>query len=319
MRQGDMILDYDVIIVGGGPAGLTAGIYLARGKRRVLILDKEAFGGLVKNIEWIENYPGFSEGVSGPKLASEMVNQAIRWGAQLEQREVLEIDSFSTCKSINCADHKGYTCDVVIIAGGSRPKKLGVPGEDKFQNNGIIQCATCDGARFNGRVVAVCGGGDAGISEALYLTNLASKVILIENQPSLTGTAILQERAHANSKLEIRCGEEVVEISGGDHVQAVLVVDVTTGVREIVHVDGVLIHVGIEPSTGYLKGFLTLDGQGQILVNDWLETAVAGVLAAGDIRYGSARQVAAAVGDGAIAAIAAERLLSTGRYSLSRC
>jgi thioredoxin reductase (NADPH) len=168
-------------------------------------------------------------------------------------------------------------------------------------------------------VVAVCGGGDAGISEAIYLTNLASKVILIENQPLLTGTAILQERAHANSKLEIRCGEQVVEISGDDHVQAVHVMDVATGVRQIIHVDGVLIHVGIEPLTGYLKGFLTLDGQGQILVNDRLETTVAGVLAAGDIRCGSVRQVAAAVGDGAIVAIAAERLLSTGRYSLSRC
>lgn len=303
------MFDYDAIIIGGGPAGLTAGIYLGRGRLRVLLLESEAFGGQVKNVEWIENYPGFAEGVSGPRLASEMINQAMRWGVQLELREVLEVESFSSCKSVICTGGRGYTAAVIIIAGGSRPKKLGVPGEDTFLGKGVIHCALCDGDQFKENVVAVCGGGDAGVTEAMYLANLASKVILIEAQPSLTATAVLQERAHANPRLEIRCEEQVAAIRGDERVRAIDVTNVETGTRETLNVDGVLVHVGIEPSTGYLQDVLPLDAHGQILVNNRLETEVSGIIAAGDIRGGSPRQVAAAVGDGAAAAIAAQRLL----------
>ncbi len=303
------MFDYDAIIIGGGPAGLTAGIYLARARLRVLLLEREAFGGQVKNVEWIENYPGFAEGVSGPRLASEMINQAMKWGVQLELREVFEVESFSSCKSVMCTGGKGYTAAVVIVAGGSRPKKLGAPGEDRFLGKGVIHCALCDGDQFREHVVAVCGGGDAGATEAIYLTKLASKVILIEAQPSLTATAVLQERAYANPKLEIQCGEQVVQIRGDERVRAIDVVNVTKGTKKTLNVDGVLVHVGIEPSTGYLQGVLPLDEQGQIMVNNRLETKVAGIIAAGDVRSGSPRQVAAAVGDGATAAIAALRLL----------
>lgn len=305
------MFDYDVIIVGGGPAGLTAGIYLARGRYRVLLLEKDAFGGQLKNIEWIENYPGFSEGIAGSQLASQMINQALRFGVPLEQGEVVGIESFSSTRLVNCADGKGYTCAAVVIAGGSRPKKLGVPGEDVFQSKGVIHCALCDGGHFIDSVVAVCGGGDAGVTEALYLTRLASKVVLLETMPELTASAILKERAFAEPKLEVRCNEKVLQIVGDEKVEAIEVAQTVTGKKETLKVNGVLVHVGIMPNTGYLDGTIPLDGSGQIVVNSRLETELPSIVAAGDIREGSPWQVAAAVGDGTIAATTTQRFLQS--------
>ncbi len=309
------MFDYDAIIIGGGPAGLTAGIYLTRARYRVLLLEKDQFGGQVKNIERVENYPGYADGVAGPQLASEMVNQALKCGVQLEQGEVTAIESYSSCISLLCSDGKGYTAAVVIIAGGARPKKLGVPGEDAFLGKGVIHCALCDGGQFVDRVVAVCGGGDAGVSEALYLTNLAGKVILLEVEQDLTATPILAERARVHPKLEIHCGEKIVEILGDEKLKALELVSVTTGVKRIVNADGLLVHVGIEPNTDYLEGVLSLDDQRQIVVNDRLETDMPYVMAAGDIRRHSPWQIASAVGDGALAGISAQRLLQTLKES----
>ena len=306
------MFDWDVVIVGGGPAGLTAGLYLSRAKYRVLLLDKEAFGGQIRNVEMIENYPGFSEGIAGPQLASEMVQQATKYGLQLEIGEVVDIELFSNCKWVSCADGKGYTTAVVILSGGSKQRKLGVPGEDKFQEKGIIHCALCDGGQFTDRVVAVCGGGDAGVTEALYMTKLASKVILLEAEPALTATPVLQDRASENPKLDIRCGVRVEEILGDKHVEAVSISNVSTGVREKLEVDGVLVYIGVEPNTDYLGGIVTLDDQDQIIVSEnRLETEVPRILAAGDIRSGSPRQAVTAVGDGATAAITAQHLLQS--------
>jgi thioredoxin reductase (NADPH) len=303
------MFDYDVIIIGGGPAGLTAGLYLARGRYRVLLLEKEAFGGQLKDIELIENYPGFADGISGPQLATQMINQALRFGVQLEQGEVIGIESFSSTRLVNCADGKGHTCAAIVIAGGSKSKKLGVPGEDIFQSKGIIHCALCDGEQFVDRVVVVCGGGDAGVTEALYLTKLASKVILIEAMPSLTATAILKERAFAEPKLEVRCNEKVLKIVGHERVEAVETAQTVTGRIETLNVNGVLVHVGIEPNTEYLDGTISLDNGRHIQVNSKLETEIPSIVAAGDIRHDSPWQVAAAVGDGAIAAITVQKFL----------
>ena len=303
------MFDYEVVIIGGGPAGMTAGLYLSQGKRRTILLEKESFGGYIQNVEWIENYPGFSEGVAGAQLGSEMVTQAMKYGLQLAQAEVVGVELFSSCRYVTCTGGKGYTTAVVIIAGGCKQKKLGVPGEEEFQGRGVFSCAFCDGGQYADKVVAVCGGGDAGVTEALYLTKLASKVILIEAEPSLTATALLQERASANPKLEIRCGVRVEAMVGDSQLEAIEILEVGSGQKGSLKVDGVLVHVGLDPNTDYLDGIVSLDEQGQIIVNDKMETSVPYILAAGDIRSGSPRQIATAVGDGAIAAIRAERLL----------
>ena len=302
------MFDWDVVIIGGGPAGLAAGLYLSRAKRRTLLLDKDSFGGYIRNVELIENYPGFTEGISGARLASEMVKQAEKYGLQMESAEVTGIEIFSGTRWVGCAGGHGYTTNIVIIAGGSRNKKLGVPGEEKLEGKGVFSCAFCDGGHFADQVVAVCGGGDSGITEALYMAKLASRVVLIEAMPELTATAVLRDRALSSPKIEVRCGVKVESITGKDKVEAIELQN-TEGKKETLKVDGVLVQVGLDPNTEYLDGVVPLDDQGQIIVNDRMETEVPYVLAAGDIRSDSPRQVVTAVGDGAIAAITVERLL----------
>ncbi len=301
------MFDWDVVIIGGGPAGLTAGLYLSRARRRALLLDKDAAGGYIRNIELIENYPGFAEGVNGARLASDMVSQAKKYGLQIENAEVTGIELFSGTRYVACANGQGFTTNVIIIAGGSKNKKLGVPGEAELAGKGVFECAFCDGGHYAGKVVAVCGGGDAGVTEALYMARIASKVILIEAMPKLTATAILQDRLLSNPKIEVRCGLRVTAIDGKDKVEAIEVM--TDKKKETLKVDGVLVHIGLEPNTDYLEGIVPLDKQGQVIVNEEMASEVPYIFAAGDIRSGSPRQVAAAVGDGAIAAIRAERLL----------
>jgi thioredoxin reductase (NADPH) len=300
--------DWDAIIIGGGPAGLTAGLYLCRGNWRTLLIEKESVGGYIMNVANIENYPGFPEGVVGSELAMEMKNQATKYGLKIERGEVRAVQASPGQKIVTCANGNSYTVPAVIIAGGSVHKKLGVPGEEKFQGNGVIYCGFCDGGQFFDRVIAVCGGGDAGITEALYMTNIATKVIIIEALPELTATAIFQERARENPKIEIRCGVKVAAISGEEQVTGIEVAG-QSGEKETIPVDGVLVHIGLDPNTGYLGGTVPLDEQRQVKVNQWMETEVPGIFAAGDIRSGSPRQVSTAVGDGAIAGLAAQRFL----------
>jgi len=302
------MFDWDAVIVGGGPAGLTAGLYLARAKRRVLLLDKDTPGGYIRNVATIENYPGFAAGIGGARLAAEMVSQAGKYGLRMEAAEVTGLEVFSGTRWVGCARGEGYTTNIVIFAGGSKNKKLGVPGEAELAGKGVFECAFCDGGHYAGKVVAVCGGGDAGVTEALYMAKIAARVILIEAMPALTATAVLCDRLAADAKIEVRCGVKVKAITGGDRVEAIELAG-AAGKTETLKVDGVLVHVGLEPMTDYLEGVVPLDEQGRIVVNERMETEVPGVLAAGDIRSGSPRQVVTAVGDGAIAAITAQRLL----------
>ena len=301
------MFDWDAVIIGGGPAGLTAGLYLARANRRVILIEKENFGGFPKNVEWIENYPGFPDGISGAQLANNMLTQAQKYGLQTEAGEVTTIELFSSTRWVGTSSGKGYTTGVVIIAGGSRPKKLGVPGEEQLMGKGIIHCALCDGGQFANKPVAVCGGGDAGVTEALYLAKLGSRVTLIEFMPRLTASAILQDRARG--KMDVRTGTKVESIIGKDKVEAVECVEIATGLKKTLQVDGVLVHVGLDPNTGYLDGTVPLDKTRQVIVDARMQSEVPYVLACGDIRSGSVRQISAAVGDGAVAGITAQRLL----------
>jgi thioredoxin reductase (NADPH) len=300
--------DWDAIIIGGGPAGLTAGLYLARARRRVVLIEKESFGGPVINYERIENYPGFSQGVGGSELVTAMVEQATNAGLQIESNEVVEVENFSSCRSVACSDGTNYTAPIVIIAGGAKPKDLNVPGEEKLKGKGVFHCAYCDGGQFADKVVAVCGGGDAGITGAMYLTNLCKQVHVIEFMPKLNASAVLQERAMANPKIQIMTDTKVVSIVGDDHVQGIEMIK-SGGSKEVLPVDGVLVHVGVKANSDYLQSLLTLDKEGRIQVNPCMETEVPYILAAGDIRSGSPNQVVIAAGDGAVAGITAEKLL----------
>ncbi len=301
------MFDWDAVIIGGGPAGLTAGLYLCRAKRRTLLLDKDAPGGYIRNVELIENYPGFAEGVAGAKLAAQMVDQAKKYGLEVDNVEVTGIEVFSGTRYVGCADGQGFTTNIIIIAGGSKNKKLGVPGEAELAGKGVFECAFCDGGHYAGKVVAVCGGGDAGLTEALYMSKIASKVILVEAMPGLTATAVLQERVKASKKIEVRTGTKVEAIIGQEKVEAVELL--SGGKKETLKVDGVLVHIGLDPDTDYLEGVVPLDENGQVVVNGNMQSEVPYIFAVGDIRSGSPRQVVTAVGDGVIAAISAEKLL----------
>ncbi|MBN2239265.1 MAG: FAD-dependent oxidoreductase [Dehalococcoidales bacterium] len=302
------MFDYDAVIIGGGPAGLTAGLYLARGNWRTLLVDKESAGGYIKNIELIENYPGFPDGIAGARLATEMLKQAKKYGLNVEQAEVTGLEIFSSSKWVACSDGNGYTTGAIIVAGGSVSKKLGVPGEAEFTGKGVIECAFCDGGQFADKTIVVCGGGDSGVTEALYLSKIAAKVIVVEAMPKLNATAVLRDRLNENPKMEVYTGVTVKEITGSDHVEGITIVR-DGGEEETIKTDGVLVHIGLDPNTDYLDGIVPLTESGQVEVNEWMETELPGVFAAGDIRSNSPRQVSAGVGDGAAAGMAAQRYL----------
>jgi len=301
---------YDVLIIGAGPAGLTAGIYTSRSKLGTLIIEKEALGGELVNRDLIENYPGYPDGILGPELGSNMVNQAINYGAEIQLGEVEQIKIEGNHKVVK-TPFEEYSGKAIIITGGAHNKKLGVSGEQEFADKGVFYCATCDGPRFVNKVVAVAGAGDSGITEGLFLARLVSKVIIIEMLPQCTATKILQDRAFSNPKIEVRCGSKIETIIGDEQVKALDLLDIQTGERSTLQVDGILVHIGVEPNTDYLNGIVPLDRQGYILVNEKMETEIPGVFAAGDIRHNSAMQIATAVGDGATAAISAGRYLAS--------
>jgi thioredoxin reductase (NADPH) len=301
--------DFNVVIIGGGPAALAAGIYVCRGKYRSLLIDKDGFGGNLKNVESIENYPGFNVAIAGAKLASEMIEQAVKYGLEMEIGEVAQIELYSSARCVNLVDGRNFTADALIIASGCARKKLNVPGETDLAGKGLIECALCDGGQFEGKTVAVCGGGDTGVTEALYLTKLASKVTLYEAEPRLSASAILQERARSNRKLEVRCSVKVTAILGSERVEGIEIEDVTTHRRETVKVEGILVDVGMQPNTSFLNGSISLDGQGRVQVNKNMETSVPYIYAAGDVRSDSPGQVVTAVGDGATAAISIQKTL----------
>ncbi|MEA1959249.1 MAG: thioredoxin-disulfide reductase [Chloroflexota bacterium] len=302
--------DYDIIIIGGGPAGLSAGIYASRASLRTLLIERGMFGGQIANTDMVENYPGFPEGISGFELGELMYRQAIRFGIETVSAEVIDAELKPDTKVIKTTEGE-FTARAIIIAAGAERKKLGVPGEEAFANRGVSYCATCDGALFRDSIVAVIGGGESAVEEAMFLTRFASKVIIIHRRNRLRASRIIQEQAESNEKIEFLWDTVVDEIKGDGRVSKLIVHNVKTGQTSSVDVQGVFIYVGQDPNTGYLKGQIPLDEEGRIITNDKMETEVKGVYATGDIRRNSSRQAITAAGDGATAAISAEKFLNS--------
>ena len=303
-----MTEEYEVIIIGGGPAGLTAGLYASRARLNSLLIEKGLIGGQIVNAERVENYPGFPDGISGFEMGELMHRQATKYGLKTLLAEVSGIELQEAQKVVRTTDGN-FVTKAVIVAGGSKWQKLGIPGEEKFVGKGVSYCATCDAAFFRDLPVAVVGGGDSAITEALHLAKFASKVFVIHRRDQLRATRILQEKAFAEPKIEFLWNNTVGEIEGQDTVRKLKLHQVKTGEESTLDISGVFVSIGLSPNTDYLKDTLPLDDIGHIITNSRLETETAGIYAAGDIRHDSARQAIAAAGDGATAAIYAEKYL----------
>ncbi|MDN5325429.1 MAG: thioredoxin reductase [Moorella sp. (in: firmicutes)] len=300
---------YDLMIIGGGPAGLTAALYGARGGLNTILLEMGAPGGQAGQTGRIENYPGFPDGITGIDLAMKFAEQAERSGARLEMTTVRKVDFSGVNKKVITSNGE-YEARAVIIASGAHPRPLGVPGEAELRGRGVSYCATCDGAFFRDKKVAVVGGGDSAVEEALFLTRFASQVTIIHRRDALRATRVIQDRARDNPKISFQWNTVVNAIQGKDKVSSLQLKDVRTGALREEPFDGVFIFIGLEPNTDFLGGALTLDPGGYIVTREDLATSIPGVFAAGDVRAKNFRQVSTAVGDGAVAAMAAERYLA---------
>ncbi len=299
---------YDVLIIGGGPAGLTAALYAARSRLKAVVLERGMAGGQAATTHKIENYPGFPDGILGPDLGQALEQQATNFGAEFVQTEIEGVDLSGDLKTVKAyeGEYKGRT---LILATGADPKKLGVKGEEELRGRGVSYCATCDGAFFKDQEVIVVGGGDAAVEEALFLTRFAKKVSIVHRRYQLRAAPVIQERAKANEKVAFIWDSVVDEIKGEKHVEGVVVKNVKTGETKTVPAAGIFIYVGLVPNTALLKGQVGMDPQGYILAGEDTMTSKPGVFAAGDCRKKPLRQVVTAVSDGAVAAMAATKNL----------
>jgi thioredoxin reductase (NADPH) len=286
---------WDLVIVGGGAAGLACAIYAGRGRLRTLLLEKMMPGGQVALSHSIENYPGFPEGISGIDLAQQMHQHAARFGAQIETATVTGIEADGEGPA------GGPRARCALIATGCSPRRLRVPGEKDLSGRGVSYCATCDGPLYSDKPVLVVGGGNAAVDDALFLANVASKVTVVHRRDELRADPILQERALANPKIEFLWSHVVTEIVGEASVEAARTRHVTTGEETAVAVAGVFIAIGETPQTVFLPEAVTRDEGGYVVTDSNLETSVPGIFAAGDVRAGAFRQIAAAVGEGVVA------------------
>ncbi len=300
----------EVIIIGGGPAGLTAGIYACRAKLKTLMIEKLVPGGQVLSTDWVDNYPGFPEGISGFDLVDRMRLQAERFGLSVASDEVTGVD-FSRPEKFLQGANQTYQAKSVIIASGARYKRLGVPGEERLTGRGVSYCATCDGPFYQGQEIAVVGGGDSAVQEAVYLTRFASKVYLIHRRDQLRATRVLQDKALTNPKIEPLWKTVVESIEGPDQVEALRLKNADGSGGRTLAVQGAFIYVGIQPDTQWLQGAVSLDSQGFVLTDQTMATTIPGVFAAGDARQKLVRQISTAVGDAATAVLAVEDYLSS--------
>jgi thioredoxin reductase (NADPH) len=302
--------DYDLIIVGGGPAGLTAGIYAGRARLKTLLLEKFTHGGQMMSTDVVENYPGFPEGITGFELSDRMRKQAERFGLEIRSQEVLELKPGKPMHTLVLPDSQ-LTAGAVIIATGARYRRLGVPGEDKLVGHGVSFCATCDGAFFKDEEIAMVGGGDNALTEILFLERFVKKIHLIHRRGEFRGCKYLQERVFAMPMVQVHRDTVVTEFTGQSELEALKLRNLKTGEDSTLPVTGAFIAIGMVPNTAWLGNLLSLDKWGFIVTGPAMEVHIPGIFAAGDVRSKWERQISTAVGDGTVATIAVERYLET--------
>ncbi|MCL4369796.1 MAG: thioredoxin-disulfide reductase [Chloroflexi bacterium] len=300
--------DYDVVIIGGGPAGLTAGLYAARAKMKAVLLERKWPGGQLLNTDKIEDYPGFDT-ISGPELAERMEKQARKLGLQIAMEEAVSIRPHGNRKLVKASGEKEYLAKAVVVTAGGEPRRLGVPGEAELAGRGVSYCAICDGAFFQDQVVAVVGGGDAAVEEGAFLTRFASKVYIVHRRPELRASRDIQEKARQNPKIEFVLNAVVEEIHGTDQVEYLTVL--RNGQRERLEVNGVFVFVGFVPNTELFHEPVERDPQGHLVTNAHMETSLKGIFAAGDVRSQLTRQITTAVGDGTTAVVAVQHYIES--------
>jgi len=291
---------YDVIIVGGGPGGITAGIYAVQAGLKPIIIEKALEGGQVNNTEKVENWPGFPS-IGGIELAEKFAEHARKFDVEFLNAEVIDLEIAGDKKTVILDNGKKVSSKVVVISTGSNPRKLGVPGEREFAGKGISYCATCDGHFFTDQHIAVIGGGNSALDETLFLTKIAKKITIVQNLPKLTADKLLQQRVEATGKVDYIFNTVVEKIEGTDKVEKLILKNTQTGERSELEVSGAFIFIGLAPNTTFLKDKLKLNEYGYIVTDENMETEIPGVYAVGDVREKEVRQIVTAAADGAIA------------------
>ena len=300
---------YDVIIIGAGPAGYTAGIYSARGGHNTIVISGMLPGGQLVNTTEVENYPGFEKGILGPDLMNIMRKQAENMGAKIEDSTVVNVNFKKNPFKI-ATSKKEFLGKAVIIATGANPRKLGIKGEKEFSGRGVSYCALCDGPLFKGKALLVIGGGDTAMEESNFLSKFATKVHLVHRRDKFKASRIMQERTLKNKKIQIHWDTEVEEIQGTQMVEKVVLKNNKTNERTTLDIGGIFVAIGHEPNTSLFSGHIKLDKKGYIIVKNNTETSVKGVFAAGDVHDHKYRQAVTAAGFGCMAAIEADEYLN---------
>lgn len=300
--------NYDAVIIGGGPAGLTAAIYLGRARIKTLVIEEMIPGGQAATTVRLENYPGFPEGIGGAELGSLMEKQAKNFGADIVYDNVINVD-FNNEEKIIKLNKREIRSKIVIIASGAKPRKMKVPGAEKFEGKGISYCATCDGPLFRDKNIAIIGGGNSAIEEAIFLLRFVKSITIVQDLPKLTAEKILEERLKKHENVKLTFNNKIISINGENKIKSISVEKTDSKEKMDIPAEGIFIYIGYIPNTDYLKGHIELDKFNYVKTNENLETNIKGVFAAGDVCKKTLRQVATAVGDGAIAAFMATKYL----------
>lgn len=307
-----MVTEYDVVVIGGGGAGLTAALYMARAQLQTVLFEKNVSGGQISITDLVENYPGFPDGITGPAIAGLMESQAQKSGAEILYEEVSKVEPKEGLFRVY-SDEKEVNARAVILAMGAQPRMLDVPNERRFIGKGVSYCAVCDAPFFRNKVVAVIGGGDSAIQEALYLTKFASKVYVVHRRDQLRASVILQARAKKNEKIEFVWDSIVEDIQGKTLVEELVVKNVKTEALQTIALNGVFVFIGHEPSSAIAQPIVTCDDSGYVITDGNFRTSVDGIYACGEIRSGATWQLVAACGEGCSAALNVEKYLDNNR------